>query len=50
MTEYKGYLIEKDRTGYAPAHLKFIFYKNNRETFTGFGESKQDCKDQIDNF
>lgn len=46
--EYRGYIIEQDRTGYAPKHLRFGFYKECDEIFTGQGESIEDCKSQID--
>ena len=44
---YKGYKIEIDRTGYAPKHLKYYFYKECDEIVSGFGESIEDCKNQI---
>jgi len=46
--EYKGYLIEEDRTGYAPSHLKFSFFNDDGETCFGSGDSIEDCKKQID--
>ena len=29
--EYNGYIIEEDRTGYAPKHLRFHFFAENDE-------------------
>ena len=45
---YKDYLIEPDKTGYAPKDSKYFFFKECDEKATGFGESIEDCKKQID--
>lgn len=45
---YKDYKIEQDRTGYAPKEDKFHFYLVEDEYVTGYGESVEDCKRQID--
>ena len=29
--EYKGYLIEEDKTGYAPKHLRFCYFADDGE-------------------
>ena len=44
---YKGYTIDPDMTGYAPKHSKYHFYIDT-EKFDGYGESIEDCKQQID--
>lgn len=46
--EYKGYLIEQDKTGYAPKDSKFHFYISGDEIVRGWGESLEDCIKQID--
>ncbi len=46
--EYNGYLIEEDKTGYAPKHLRFSFFTNDGEKIIGSGESIEDCEKQID--
>ena len=45
---YKEYLIEIDKTGYAPKNSRYFFYKECEEIASGFGESIEDCKQQID--
>ena len=45
---YKGYSIEIDKTGYAPKDSQYFFFKECDEMATGFGESIEDCKIQID--
>lgn len=46
--EYKGYLIEEDKTGYAPKEMQFSFFLDDGEKYCGSGESIEDCKQQID--
>jgi hypothetical protein len=46
--EYNGYLIEEDKTGYAPKHLRFSFFTDDGEKIIGSGESVEDCEKQID--
>lgn len=46
--EYNGYLIEEDKTGYAPKHLRFSFFTNDGEKIISSGESIEDCEKQID--
>lgn len=45
--KYKGFLIEKDSTGYAPKHLRYSFFIDDGETFIGNRKSIKDCKQQI---
>lgn len=45
---YKDYFIEIDKTGYAPKDSTYFFFKECDEKATGFGESIEDCKRQID--
>ena len=45
---YKDYFIEIDKTGYATKDSKYFFFKECDEKATGFGESIEDCKRQID--
>lgn len=45
---YKDYFIEIDKTGYAPKDSQYFFFKECDEKATGFGESIEDCKIQID--
>lgn len=45
---YKDYFIEIDKTGYAPKDSTYFFFKECDEIATGFGESIEDCKKQID--
>lgn len=45
--EYKGYTIGQDLTGYAPQNSIYHFYIDS-ENVDGFGESVEDCKNQID--
>lgn len=45
---YKDYFIEIDKTGYAPKDSTYFFFKECDEKATGFGESIEDCKQQID--
>ena len=45
---YKDYYIEIDKTGYAPKDSQYFFFKECDEKVTGFGESIEDCKKQID--
>ena len=45
---YKDYFIEIDKTGYAPKDSTYFFFKEFDEKATGFGESIEDCKKQID--
>lgn len=45
---YKDYFIEIDKTGYAPKDYQYFFFKECDEKATGFGESIEDCKIQID--
>lgn len=42
--EYKGYLIDLNYTGY----VNYDFWQPEAETFTGHGETVEDCKAQID--
>lgn len=46
--EYNGYLIEQDKTGYAPKDSQYFFFKECDEKASGFGESIEDCQKQID--
>lgn len=46
--DYKGYRIDQDRTGFAPKNMVFHFWINDGENVAGFGESVEDCKEQID--
>jgi len=46
--EYKGYLIEPDKTGYAPKNSQYFIFEIDAEVSCGFGESIEDCKQQID--
>lgn len=48
ITNYRGYVIEEDNTGYAPKHLRFHFFELGDEIAKGCGESIEDCKRQID--
>lgn len=45
---YKDYFIEIDKTGYAPKDYTYFFFKECDEKASGFGESIEDCKIQID--
>ena len=45
--EYKGYLIEEDKSGYAPKHMRFSFYSNDGEKYCGSAESIEGCKADI---
>lgn len=45
---YKDYFIEIEKTGYAPKDSQYLFFKECDEIATGFGESIEDCKIQID--
>lgn len=45
---YKEYFIDADKTGYAPKDSRYFFYKECDEKASGFGESIEDCKKQID--
>ena len=45
---YKDYFIEIDKTGYATKVSQYLFFKECDEIATGFGESIEDCKTQID--
>jgi len=46
--DYKGYRIDQDRTGFAPKNMVFHFWIDDGENVAGFGESVEDCKEQID--
>lgn len=46
--EYKGYLIEEDKTGYAPKHLRFSYFSDDGEKYWGMEETIEDCQKQID--
>lgn len=46
--EYNGYLIEEDKTGYAPKELRFHFFEEGDEYAKGAGASLEDCYKQID--
>jgi len=46
--DYKGYKIDQDRTGFAPKNMTFHFWIDDGENVAGFGESVDDCKEQID--
>lgn len=46
--EYRGYLIEQDKTGFAPKKCSYHIYSHNGENYCGSGESIEDCKQQID--
>jgi len=45
---YKGYLIEPDKSGYAPKDSQYFIFELDAEVSCGFGESIEDCKDKID--
>ena len=45
--KYKEYNIEPDLTGYAPKDSTYHFYIDS-EKVDGYGESIEDCKNQID--
>jgi len=47
-TEYRGYIISQDITGYAPKDSQFAFFLDDGELYCGRGESIEDCKKQID--
>lgn len=47
MIKYNGYTIEPDKTGYAPKDSTYFFFKECDEKATGFGETIEDCKTQI---
>jgi len=47
-TEYRGYIISQDITGYAPKDSQFAFFLDDGELYCGSGESIEDCKQQID--
>jgi len=47
-TEYRGYIISQDITGYAPKDSQFAFFLDDGELYCGRGESIEDCKQQID--
>ena len=44
--KYKGYLIEQDMTGYAPKNMQYSYFLDE-ETYSGSGETLEDCKKQI---
>jgi predicted RNase H-like HicB family nuclease len=46
--EYNGYLIEPDKTGYAPKDSKYFIFKIDEEKSCGFGSTIEDCKKEID--
>lgn len=46
--EYRGYLIEQDKTGYAPKDMQYHYFSADGETYLGSGESLEYCKRQID--
>ena len=46
--EYKGYLIIADKSGYAPKSSKYSIFELDEEISCGFGESIEDCKNQIE--
>lgn len=45
---YKDYLIDEDKTGYAPKEMRFSFFLDDGEKYCGSGKSIEDCKQQID--
>lgn len=45
--KYRGYLIEQDMTGYAPKNMQYHCFLDE-ETYSGSGETLEDCKRQID--
>lgn len=47
-TFYKEYIIEIDITGIATKDSRYFFYKECDEKASGFGETIEDCKKQID--
>jgi hypothetical protein len=45
---YKGYSIERDRTGFAPIDSTYSFRLLEDDLVIGWGETIEDCKKQID--
>jgi len=48
--KYKNYLIEQDKTGYAPKNMQFHFWHKDGEKILGHGHSIENCKQQIDEY
>jgi len=45
--EYKGYIIEPDKTGYSPKNNKYWIFEVDGEKSVGFGETIEECKEAI---
>jgi hypothetical protein len=46
--EYKNYLIEQDKTGYAPKNEQFSVFADDGELHIGSCGSIEECKKLID--